>query len=297
MWQDNSFFNFQRIGALVFIYLVLISISCADPEEGCIDVLARNFDLEADLDCCLVEEECCCTYPSLRLNLFYKGTATDTLGQAATNIRLDQYYPLENLTDSVRIDSFSLFISNLQIISNTEADTLQLIESLELSFIDAEGEEQSSSFQDNIALVSMPAFSVDIGTYRSDISFDEVLFDIGLRPALASIDPTSVDNNHPLGGEYTVLFDSTTMRFLTGRIGFTLKNGEMEQVYAQNLDPFKSDSEQFLSPISINKGENLDILMRINVLDIFKGIIFDIPSDDAALILNENLTSSISVLE
>ncbi len=291
-----SSFSLRNL-TLFFFCFVWICLSCADPEIGCIDALARNFDLEADQDCCLVEEECCCTFPSLSLNLFYKGTATDTLTQAATNIRLDEYYPLDNLMDSIRIDSFSLFVSNLQIIDNTELDTVRVIETLELNFLDVNGEAQVASFQDNIALVRMPTFRFNIGTYRSDIDYDEVSFDLGLREELATIDPSSVGNDHPLGDEYTVLFDTTGQRFLTGKIGFSLKRDTFERVVVQTVDPFRRDSEQFLLPISINKGEDLDILMRINVLDIFKGIIFDISNEEIDSIIDDNLIESISILE
>lgn len=282
---------------MFFFCTVLLCFSCADPEVGCIDALASNFDLEADQDCCLVEEECCCNFPSLTLNLFYKGTAADTLTQAATNIRLQEYYPLDNLTDSIRFDSFSLFVSNIQVIDNAEVDTLRVIETLELSFLDGNGEEQVSTFQDNIALVRMPTFTFDIGTYRSDIDFDEIRFDLGLREELATIDPSSVGNNHPLGDEYTVLFDTTSQRFLTGKIGFSLKRDTFERAIVQNVDPFRTDSEQFLVPNTIDKGRDLDILMRINVLDIFKGIIFDTPNEDIGSIINQNLVESISILE
>lgn len=290
-------FNSLILGAICFCNLVLICISCAEPEVGCLDALASNFDIEADQDCCLIEEECCCTFPSMSLNLFYKGTETDTLSDAATNIRLATYYPLENATDSIRIDSFSLFISNLQLISSLDSDTLQLFETLELSFLDSNSEEQVASFPDNIALVSIPTFSFDIGTFRSDIEYDEVSFDIGLRPELATIDPSSVDNGHPLGEEYTILFDTLSSRFLTGRIGFSLKRGVEERFFSQEVDSFISSSQMFLNSVAIEKGEDLDILMRINVLDIFKGIIFDVPIEDVGSIIDENLTSSISILE
>lgn len=277
--------------------LILICISCQELTNGCTDSFARNFSITADEDCCIVEEECCCAYPSLNLNLFYKGRAADTLSQSSTNIRLDQYYALDNLTDSIRIDSFSLFISNLQVINTTDLDTVRLFETLELSFIDANGVEQVRSFQDNIALVSMPTFSFNIGTYSSDIAYDEVNFDIGLNSDLAAINPNTVDNDHPLGDEYAILYDTTRARFLTGRLGFTLTNGLEEKSYAQDIDVFNSESDQFLTPISIEKGQDLDILMRINVLDIFKGIIFDVSSTDAESIINNNLAPSISVLE
>ncbi len=277
--------------------LVLICISCQELTEGCTDSFASNFSISADEDCCRIEEECCCRYPSLSLNLFYKGRAEDSLSQVSTNIRLGQFYALDNLPDSIRIDSFSLFISNIQVINTADSDSVRLFETLEVSFIDANGEEQIISLEDNIVLVQMPIFSYNVGTYRSDISYDEIAFDIGLSPEIASIDPGSVDNDHPLGDEYTTLYDTISTRFLTGRVGFSLTNGIEERTFSQEIDLFSSESCQFLTPISIQKGSNLDIAMRINVLDIFKGIIFDVSTTDAESIINNNLASSISILE
>jgi len=273
-------------------------LNCTETEEGCIDVLADNFEINADDDCCAdTQEECCCTFPDLRLNLFYKGVAADTLSNAASNIRLDTYYPLDNLEDSIRIDSFSLFVSDLTPLDNIASDSLNVMETLEISTVDGNGETIINSFQDNIALVEMPLFQFTIGTFRSDIPIDEIRYNLGLVPGLANIDPTSVDNGHPLGSEYTVLFDDTAMQYLVGRIGFTLKRGTEEQAVVQNLESFETFSQPFVNPALVDRGSTLDIRMRINILDIFKGIVFDIPIMEIPDLINENLGTSISILE
>jgi len=281
-----------------WVFLVALLFSCTEPEEGCIDVLASNFEINADDDCCAdTQEECCCTFPTLRLNLFYKGVATDTLSNASSNIRLDTYYPLDNLGDSIRIDSFSMFVSDLTPFDNIAGDSLSVIEILEITTIDGDGQTITNSLQDNIALVEMPLFQFTVGTFRSDISIDEISFNLGLGPNLVNIDPTSVDNDHPLGNEYTVLFDNTAMQYLVGRIGFTLKRGLEERIIVQNLESFESFSEQFVNPTFVDRGSTLDIRMRINILDVFKGIVFDIPNVEIPVLINENLSTSISILE
>ena len=88
MLQDKFSFTSLRIGTLFCLYLGFVCISCSEPTEGCIDALASNFELEADIDCCLIEQECCCNYPILDLNLFYKGRAEDALSDPTTNIDL-----------------------------------------------------------------------------------------------------------------------------------------------------------------------------------------------------------------
>ena len=50
-----------RIGLLSILMAVLLS-ACYEPTEGCLDVRATNFDLDADEGCAD-----CCTYPELSL--------------------------------------------------------------------------------------------------------------------------------------------------------------------------------------------------------------------------------------
>ena len=298
MLDLKSYCNIPFSITILFFCIAAGVTSCTEPEEGCLDVLASNFEIDADSDCCTDDsEECCCNYPSLRLNLFYKGTATDTLSDANTNIRLDTYYPLENLTDSIRIDSFSLFVSELTPIDNNAIDTLRLFESLQIESLDANGNRQVTTFQDNIALVAMPLFQFTLGTYRSGISIDELSYNIGLQPDLATVDPSSVSNDHPLGGDYTVLYNSLSQRYLTGRVGFTLKRGVNELEMVEELTSFTPRSQQLATPIVFAKGVTLDILMRINMLDLFKGIIFDISTSEIPVILDDNLNTSIFISE
>ena len=42
--------------------------ACYEPEEGCLDVAAKNFQVDADLNC----PDDCCEYPNLKLLLSHR---------------------------------------------------------------------------------------------------------------------------------------------------------------------------------------------------------------------------------
>ena len=272
--------------------------ACTEPEEGCIDVLASNFELDTDIDCCRDEdEECCCTFPSLTLNLIYKLNEMDTLGDAMTNFRLGEFYALENGLDSIRVDSFLFFVSKVEGVEDNNTDTLRVLETFNVTELNAEGESEVMSFQDNIALINMQSFQFILGTYRSEIDINQVNFNIGLDETIAEINPSDVQSDHPLSNEYATLFNSISMRYMTGRTGFTIRRAGEDRAVVEDVIFSGNQVNSLSSPLFINKGRVLPIIMRINVLDVFKGIIFDLPSEDIGPIINENLTSTISILD
>ncbi len=46
------------------IALILVMMSCIEPEEGCLDPLASNYEVAADVDCC-------CSYPVMNVNVLH----------------------------------------------------------------------------------------------------------------------------------------------------------------------------------------------------------------------------------
>ena len=288
----------NRYDVIFLICLLSILIySCSEPTEGCIDVSARNFDVSADVDCCRKPPECCCQYPTLSLNLFYKLTGEDTLANMSTNFKLKRYYALQNSTDSIRIDSFHLFISNIRPTDNSLGDSIQTLESIRVRTSDGQGDIIEQTFPDNIALVDFENFQYTLGTYRSVSGYNELNYNIGIPANLAAVDPVNVLDNHPLSNDYTKLYNSNDRRFISGRVGFRVKRSNEERFIVHEIADPCPITQNFALPILAVRGQNLPILLRINTLEVFKGIIFDVPMEDISLIINENLKSSISIVE
>jgi len=276
---------------------VLNIFGCAEAEEGCLDITASNFDITADQDCCRDDDECCCTYPNMSLSLFYKLTSTDTLDQGISNFRLNQFYPLDNGIDSIMIDTFTLFVSNLSPNNSISLDSVDIIETISTETISQQGAVISNSFEDNVTLINFRQFRFPLGTYSSDLTVDQVDINLGLPEEISGFSPDDILEGHPLSDDYTQLFDENSGIYQSVRILFNIKSAEEQRpvVFTSTINSLIS--YQLDNPFAIVKGENLEILMRINVLDVFKGIIFDVPNEDIDLIINENLSQSVSILE
>lgn len=291
MYKRNLLFNgFQ----LLCLASALLSFACTEPTEGCLDITASNFDIEADDDCCLSEEECCCSYPNLVVDLIYRLSEADT---SNTNFELSQYYEIENTTDSIRIDTFQFFITGLRPRSVSGMDSITVRETIDVSTQNIAGESVQFSVEDNIILVDCNQFSYTIGTYQSDLEIDQLDFTLGLPSVIAQINPDDISNDNNLKNSYAPLFDEDLGRFPSIKLNFALKSNDKERIIARELNFQQLLTNIFVTAVPINKGQELSFLLQLNVLDVFKGIIFDIQNEDIDLIINENFENSISIIE
>jgi hypothetical protein len=280
-----------------FIILAACLFYCTETDDGCLDSSASNFDVTADKDCCQVEEECCCTYPNLSLVLFYKQRAADTLSASNTNFKLETFYAIENSADSISIDTFELFISQVKPINLNVTDSICVLESIEYSALNTEGETEVFSIEDNVVLIDAFLFSFDIGTYSSDLDVEQVALTLGLSNEMAQINPDNIITNNNLGSTYNFLFNENLGLFPSMKVKFTIKSGDQQRIISRELAFRERLSFTLSNPIINENGSDMSLPLRINVLDVFKGIIFDVANEDIDLIVSNNLVSSVSLIE
>ncbi len=90
----------------IAIFLTIIADSCYKHEEGCQDINAINYDVEADKNC----EDNCCKYPkvNLQFKMLYDTVEIDT-----------NNYFTNFAGDSLRIRMLRMYLSNFVITENT----------------------------------------------------------------------------------------------------------------------------------------------------------------------------------
>lgn len=281
----------------LFILFTGCLFCCTETDDGCLDSSARNFDITADNDCCQVEEECCCTYPDLSLELSYKQRAADSISESDTNFKLETFYAIENSLDSIMIDTFELFLSQVKPINLTLADTICVLENIDYTQLNTAEESETFRVEDNIALIDGLQFSFDLGTYRSDLDVEQIDYTLGLSDQVARIDPENIITSNNLGNTYNFLFNEITGAFPSMRVKFTLKDADQQRVITRELTFEDRISFPLTTPIVNDRGADMSLSMRIDVLDVFKGIIFDVENEDIDLIIKANLASSVSIIE
>ena len=173
-----------NIGALLLLSCLGLS-SCYQSVEACLDSNATNFDVYAD-------ENCCCTYPTLNVNIikqvdgvqynsssdFLKDTFTNTIGQR------------------YQITEQSFYISNM-VMTYDDGTTSQVLDTLERPIpVDSDID---VVIEDNFGLVRQSSASYSAGHIQQNGSITKVNFTVGLTDQINMLIPDQMPSSHPLG--------------------------------------------------------------------------------------------------
>ena len=158
------------VACLVPGFLLLLT-GCNTRIEGCLDIAAANFDLNADRAC-----EDCCTYPSLSISLSQKWNDR--------NFRTN-----DTLTDINHIDyrilDLKFFLSSWRWFDN---DLITYtVDSAEIACNGS-----ILHYTPDIILVDTAQFVYTLGTIRESPLIDSVELNFGLLSALDCIDATAI---------------------------------------------------------------------------------------------------------
>ncbi len=163
---------------LSFILLVLgylfLATGCNTRVEGCLDVAAANFDLNADRAC-----QDCCTYPVISISLSQKWndrnfSTADTL--------------LDSNGKLYRINDLKYFLSSWSWIDS--GNITYTVDSAEIACND-----HILRYTPDIILVDSRQFLYALGTIHKSPTMDSIQLKLGLLPALDCID--EIDSNTP----------------------------------------------------------------------------------------------------
>jgi hypothetical protein len=174
----------MKYAILIAFFFILFSSACFDPKEGCLELSATNFDASAD-------ENCCCIYPQLRLNLTqqYDGGAFKESGlYSDANGK-----PFYLRSVSYYLSDFTVFQQNTSFVTN---DTVTLR-------IQPPGTATSvrQRLRDDVVLVRRTAVNNDVGVFRGEGTFNGLRLRLGLRDSLRHVLPQSAASTHPLAAQ------------------------------------------------------------------------------------------------
>lgn len=217
-------------------------VSCYEQKEGCLDVLASNFQLDADIDCCRKNNECCCNYPQLTLSLKHQ--------IEGENLTQGQVYHTA-LGQPFFVESIQFFLSSLVLVDGEEQFGIDDMITLET----VDGSEVSLS--DDITVITSQSFSYSIGQFERPGIYNALRFDLGVDEPEKSADASQFETDHPLHSNQSTLRD-TLGNLLMYDIAWIPDTVSMEIVHLQGL------ADQILPidlPLSGSKdpGESISI--------------------------------------
>jgi hypothetical protein len=182
----------QKISVLLLSSSLWLT-SCYEQKEGCLDVLASNFQLDADIDCCRKNNDCCCNYPQLSLNLKHE--------IEGENLSRGQVYQTA-LGQPFFVVSIQFFISDIVLVEGEEEFGVDDFISLKTA---NEGE---VSVSDDITAISSQSFSYTIGQFKRAGTYQALRFKVGVDEPEKSVDPDQFNADHPLHSNQSTLRDS-----------------------------------------------------------------------------------------
>jgi len=266
--------------------------SCYNNKEGCLDIKASNFDFDADRDCCQ-EEECCCTYPSLNLNVLHKQFADST-----ENFELGELYPWPIGDGLFSITSFRLYLSNISIENEVTNENLNIRDSIDIQVLESDGSILTKKFEDNFNLINPEKFTYEIGEIQGSGSYNAVNMVLGIETPVKNGNPSSVPEGHDLSLQSPPMQNSIKEGYFTCNI--TLKKDTFVGTSVDTIRLFDVENLKltFQDQMEISNGKDVSVEIRVNYLDLFQGIDFAVDnSSQVKTKIESNLPVSISLID
>ncbi len=164
---------------LGIILLLLLSWSgCYEPIEDCQDTLAKNFNVDADKDCC-------CEYPLIRFNFDHRW---DTLPFSFTD-------SLSVGDDLIDFSYLTYYVSNIRMIIGGE--TVRKRVTFDLTYMENGVEKSTTTFKDFI-LVNPSDNNYSFGEVLATGRVDSLYFTVGIEYPYYLADPTQFESGNGL---------------------------------------------------------------------------------------------------
>ena len=171
---------------LLALLLILSLSACFDPEEGCLDVEADNFELSADIDCTGdAETSCVCTYPSISLQIdqvFDKSSfVANQIYQTSTG-------------EFIRITDIQFYISDIQLVlANGEVSAT--LDTITLTINEGDQVKNNISSDDFQLITSGSQQISSLITSDKSGAFSQLQFSVGIKTPESTTNPTLLNND------------------------------------------------------------------------------------------------------
>ncbi len=278
--------NRQKLGISIvrIVLLLLLFGACKKSKDGCLDVGAANYDPSAD-------NTCCCVYPKLTLETYFK---TDTVTPRGDSL-ITFFYDKKYTTDSVQffsIHKIKFYLSDFQLIRAdgsvaTVSDTFHI------------GNSKDSFARKDILLVSpdnQSFKSFSLGTFADNGFFTTLQFRVGLSDYFNQVDTTKFAANAVLGVQPDTMWNASKGYFFN-KISF--QRDTIAGILPSQIIISKPHSA--LVSISFNKkirvGYDITLKLGINFKKWFQNVQFS--TDDDLTVANtifSNTSSAFFVL-
>jgi hypothetical protein len=268
------------------LFLFVLSIgACFEPKEGCLDIEATNFNAAAD-------DNCCCEYPELVLDILHR-YGSDTVLYFA-----DSLYPF-NDGKLFRIKSVVFYLSDFQLYQNSVAypvtDTVQL-----QAYAAAGADTVKETVTDDFLLVRRTPVNNPVGEFRPAGVFDNFRCRLGLSADAQRIIPALAPTGHPLRLQSDSLWQSPQAGYVFLRA--VIVRDSMPATKPDTLSFTQADLPDFFigqSGAFLHQSGGYDFMLKLKIdyRALFQGVDWttgDIPDWKNQIVVNLPSVFSVS---
>jgi hypothetical protein len=241
------------------VSLFLAFVSCARV-EGCMDPIAKNFDPEAD-------KNCCCQYYQLRFDIDH---SIDTFG---TDFNLLNFYS-DAAAAAYQIKSSALLISDISLV---KADGTAFY--ISDSILTTQQNGGSSWLRDDFIYLKPGTFISNIGAFIHYGDYSKVRFLVGLSGVAAQSDGAVLNTSHPLSSS-NAFYNAVNGSYRSGRWEI-IKNVTDTIVYELS-DTIWVELDY---PLSCRDGFDTAVPLGFNYSTLMQDVVF--ATDDSLTVLQK----------
>jgi hypothetical protein len=271
------------------IFLFFGITSCYEDRNGCLDLRATNFDIDADREC-----DNCCVYPQLKLAFEHK-LSEDSAG---INLTYNTSVYWDGAGNEFRVKDIQFYVSNAYLVREDGTEVYPS-DSLNVRIQPPGGDARAQKIADNVALINRNNFTpAEMGRLVSSGNFTKIRFTIGLPDVLNQVIPNSLPDslvNHPL--ENTTMYVNADTGFIFNRLQL-FTSATLTDTLFTTYKIVQPDSVEVELPINLNivEGFNPKVTVRINYLTWFQNV--DLKNDTPASVatkLVQNLQNALTI--
>lgn len=188
----------MKISKLIGVGL-LISLwsGCYEPQDGCLDLEAVNYNFDADNN---APDDC--EYPEVRVQFNHVYSTPDTI----YNFRLRDSVYLDEAGNPFTVNTFEYFISDFEL-QRTDGTYLNVEEELDVYLFDNDGNVVLQMVPDNFGFVSADnSNTISLGTIREAADLQSLRFFVGVNGQANVAIADSIPLSHPLGLTDSLLY-------------------------------------------------------------------------------------------
>jgi len=171
---------------LIFICSTLLFSSCFEPEEGCLDIEANNFELSADRDCSKdAQTSCFCTYPNVSIQIEQVFDKASFIANQAYRISSGEI---------IRISDIQFYISDIQLILS-DGQISATLDTITLT-ITEEDQVKNNISLDDFHLINPSSQRISsLLTSNKSGAFSQLQFSVGVKTPESTTNPTQINSS------------------------------------------------------------------------------------------------------